>query len=295
MKTYFILGISLLLTLIPLAGCGHSEAPHNNTPSGVQSDDDQSSTSKNNTDSHGDHSKSSSSEQSDKTSPNHTPSATQSSNNQAPTTTKEVINQVNAALSTQTPVFLPTHVPISKGNSLTAAAHSETWYYRVNFLKADQPSAINTLKPTGDNTIATVTGTEYDSAANAQSHIENYTKVKETNVDLGHGIKGESDAGAGHFYVMWNEGRWCLRIDSPNDPNYQMKQYSDAKGLAKDVVSYLEDHMLNPPKDIGVISISTWNNAPKTTIQWQNHKVNYEVTASDPFTALNVAVSMKAQ
>ena len=113
-------------------------------------------------------------------------------------------------------------------------------------------------------------------------------------VDLGYHIKAARDAGLGHQILTWNEGRWCLRVDCPTDTAYQDKRYPDKKQLAKDIVAYLEKNMLPAPHDIGIITINIWNKNQGTTIAWQENKTVYQISSSDPMTALKVAVATKA-
>jgi hypothetical protein len=213
-----------------------------------------------------------------------------------PQTQQEALNKIKAVLKTRVPLILPTNVPVEKGHYLTAAATSETWYYKVNFYETDQPADIGSQKASKGNLIATVEGTEYKNAASAKEAINGYVQADTSQsgapiIDLGHNIKAIGDAGLGHGYLIWNEGRWCINLDSPNDPAYKNKKYPDSKQLAKNIVEYLNNHMLPAPQKIGVISINNWNNSQGTTIEWQYNEMVYKVWSQDPMTALKVAVA----
>ena len=93
----------------------------------------------------------------------------------------------------------------------------------------------------------------------------------------------------GHSYILWNEGRWSIKLDSPNDPTYQNKIYPDGLKLAQKIVAYLNDHTLPAPQKIGVITIHNWLQGPETTIEWQYHEMKYQVTSTDSIKAIEVA------
>ena len=216
-------------------------------------------------------------------------------------TQQEVLQQTKAVLSTKVPLKLPESVPVAKGECLTSAAVSQSWYYKASFYGTEQPAAVNSKDASKGKLIAAVEGTEYKNANSAKENINGYTQVdlsvanKDALVDLGHNIKAVEDAGCGHGYLSWNEGRWCVNVDSPNDPTYQNKTYPDSKKLAKNIVAYLDDHMLPVPEKIGLIAVNNWNNNMGAIISWQDNQMVYQVTSQDPMTALQVAVAMKSE
>ena len=214
-------------------------------------------------------------------------------------TQQNVLNQIRSALETKgkVPLMLPTGVPIEKGRYLTATTTSLATNYKVNLYETGQPAEMNSPAASKGTLIAAVEGTEYKDASGARNSISSYEKVDTSNygelLDLGHSIKAVGDAGLGHEHLVWNEGRWCIRLDSPIDPAYQNKEYPDNGKLAKNIVAYLENHMLPAPQKIGVISVSNWNRSLGTTVQWQNDRTVYQISSEDPMTALEVAVAMK--
>ena len=213
-------------------------------------------------------------------------------------TQQEIWKQINACLNTKVPLMLPTSVPAEKGRYLTAATTSQVQDYKVNLYETAQPAAINSEAASKGTLIATVGGTEYQDAAGAKDGVSEYEKVDLSTtdqiLDLGHNIKAAEDAGLGHQQLIWNEGRWCLRMDSPTDPAYKNKEYPDREQLAKNVVAYLEDHMLPAPQEVGIISINIWDHSYGTTVRWQQKQTVYQVSSPDPMTALKVAVAMKS-
>lgn len=133
---------------------------------------------------------------------------------------------------------------------------------------------------------------EYDSPEEAAAQIEGYEKVDQTNIDLGHGIKGLQEGAAGHEYLYWNEGRWLIKVDFPTDPQYKIEGYDGAEDMAKKVVDYLEKNYLPAPEDKGVITINGFKEHPETVVKWQKGKTVYTITSKEkePFDALETAV-----
>ena len=214
-----------------------------------------------------------------------------------------VLNQTRAALNTKGTEMLPAarrlpiSVPVTKGCSLTATTSSQPTHYQVKFCETSQPVEIDSPAASKGTLIATVEGIQYKNAASANENISGYEKVDASNSEelfnLGHNIKAVGDAGTGHKYLTWNEGRWCIKVDSPIDPAFQNKEYPDGKQLARNIVAYLEDHTLPAPQKIGVIQSVIWNQSYEATVQWQENQMVYQVTSEDPMTALKVAVAMK--
>jgi hypothetical protein len=132
----------------------------------------------------------------------------------------------------------------------------------------------------------------YASEEEAAGVFEGYTKNVQTNIDLGHGIKGFQEGAAGHEYLSWNEGRWLIRINFPTDTRYAIDGYEGASDLAREVVDYLENHYLPAPDEIGMIEINGFKDHPETVVKWQDGKTIYTITSvnDEPFEALNTAV-----
>ena len=215
----------------------------------------------------------------------------------APRTQQEALAPTRTALTTKVSVMLPASVPTDTGRYLTAATNSQATGYKVSFYETGEPSEINSQAASKGTLIATVEGTAYKDPASAQDNISGYEKVDTSTsaygdiLELGHNIKAVEGAGAGHQQLTWNEGRWCIRVDSPTDPAYKNKEYPDREQLAKSVVAYLDAHMLPAPQKIGVISINIWAWNYGATVEWQNHQTVYQVSSKNPMAALKVAVA----
>ncbi|MBU5671745.1 hypothetical protein [Paenibacillus brevis] len=134
--------------------------------------------------------------------------------------------------------------------------------------------------------------TQYSSKETAVNAIENYYEIEQTNVDLGHGIKGHAEGAAGHQYISWNEGKWLIEVNFPTDPEYAVDDYDNGEAMAKAIVSYLEDHFLPPPDERGKIQINGFREHPETIIQWQEGTKVYVIDqkTADPLDTLQIAV-----
>ena len=223
-----------------------------------------------------------------------------SSDTSSPQTQQETLKQVKTVLNTKVSLMLPKSLPVEKGHYLTATTASQAQDYKVNLYEVKQPAAINSKAASNGTLIATVEGTKYQNASSAKNSISAYEKVNvsgtDQTLDLGHNIKAVANAGLGHQQLTWNEGRWCLWVDSPSDSAYKNKEYPDGKQLAKNVVAYLENYMLPAPQDIGVIYIGDWDGNQvdnTTTINLQRNQTVYQIICADPVVALKVAVAMK--
>ena len=212
---------------------------------------------------------------------------------------QSVLRRTRATLDTKISRMLPAGVPVAKGY-LTSATSSQPTHYQVKFYETSQPAEINSPAALKGTLVATVEGTRYKDAAGAKGHVSSYEQVNLSDyasygklVNLGHGVKAGADVGTGHQCLTWNEGRWCLRVDSPTDPANQNKEYPDAKQLAENVVAYLEDHMLPAPQKIGVISMDIWGWNYGATVEWQENQTVYRIASEDPMTALKVAAAME--
>ncbi|MED4225420.1 hypothetical protein [Neobacillus cucumis] len=217
---------------------------------------------------------------------------TGSTNQKTPPKTKqEALNNIAMQLKTKVPLMMPKNVPVDAGKYLTATTTSQAWYYQIKLYESDIPVNINSQDAAKGTLIATVEGTEYKDIASAEKAINGYTQadISQNSIDLGQGIKGTMDGATGHSYILWNEGRWSINVDSPNDPTYQNKIYPNGLKLAQKIVAYLNDHTLPAPQKNGVITIRNWQQEPETTIEWQYHEMTYQITSPDPIKALEVA------
>lgn len=216
-----------------------------------------------------------------------------------PQTQQEVLNKVRKALNTNVTLALPKNVSLKSGKYLTAVASSSKSKYSVKLYQSSKPAAVNSKDASKGTLIAAITGAEMKNAEIAKESISGYIQgdtsdYGDDGVDLGHNIKGFWDCGCGHQSIIWNEGRWCIRVDGPTDKTYASKNYPDSKALAISVVAYLNKYMLPAPHTIGIINMSTWQNesSDRATVEWQNGKMVYQIDSSNPMAALETAAAM---
>ena len=213
-----------------------------------------------------------------------------------PTAQKDVLSSIKKSLNTGVPVILPESVSVQSGKYLTASVSSGKTGYGVKFYQTDKPAGINSESAASGTLIVEVTGTDMVSAEKANQSIldSGYIKEEESacTIDLGSNIKAAGEAGLGHQRIIWNEGRWCICVDSPTDTTMAGQQYPDGKVLAISTAAYLDRYMLPAPQKIGIISMSTWKSSGSASAEWQNGKNVYSIGSSDPMTVLETAVAM---
>ncbi|MBS2968001.1 hypothetical protein J9317_04415 [Metabacillus sp. KIGAM252] len=210
----------------------------------------------------------------------------------APSSPEQVINETSKLLKTRVPFTLPKTMPVSKGLHLTSKIKSDANSYEITFYQTEKPIPINNSKLntlSSDSKIATIKATEYKTEQEAADRVS-YQKAASTGnppIDLGHGIKGYSDAGAGSIFLHWNEGRWSFISKALNKP-----EKDSNKELAVKVVNFLEKQML-PPPDKGAVLLDGNNPYSRNNlVVWQDGNIVYEIEqANGAMTALEIAVA----
>ncbi|UOQ43325.1 hypothetical protein MUN89_15550 [Halobacillus salinarum] len=179
------------------------------------------------------------------------------------------------------------HEQADEENETSSDSHTDESKDAADSASSDQSNGNETgssssdQKNKDDQPINDVKKHTFETTQQAANEMKNYRQVTQTNIDLGHDIKGSSDAGAGHQYISWNEGNWLIELDYPTDPKYAPKKNADNKELAKKIVEYLDTHYLPAPKDKGVIKIRGFKDSPQTLIRWQVDNVIYEIKSSE--------------
>ncbi|WP_026695530.1 hypothetical protein [Peribacillus kribbensis] len=210
-------------------------------------------------------------------------------------TQDEVITKVKDELKMKN-TALPSSFPLEKSRQLSASIEeNEDQSYKVVFFETKGSVPINddSLTPDGNVPIAaTVSAKTYQdakSAAETFSDMNLDSIPEDMQVDLGHGIKGMEEGGAGHHHLSWQEGKWILHIDTISED--QM----DNAGIAKVMVNYLEDDMLPAPKDHGRVEAvyKPGGKSVHNVLSWQEGPVIYRIeTDKVPLDALKMAVSV---
>ncbi|MFC7394944.1 hypothetical protein [Scopulibacillus cellulosilyticus] len=211
------------------------------------------------------------------------------------TSPNNVIRKTMQSLNTSVPKMAPTQVPIDENTNLSAAIKSDTNSYNVIFMQTSKPTPINDSSlndVSSKNKIVEFGGKKYKSFNDAKKEIGDYINTGNNGrLNLGHGIKAGMEGSAGHANIMWNEGNWYINIDTLTENSIAKNQ----KGLAKNIVNYLENHSLPAPHSEGTITIFyNGNNNTLVKMKWQdNNKVYHLETKKDPMTFIKMATSFQ--
>ena len=154
-----------------------------------------------------------------------------------------------------------------------AMVMEETDSVEIQFYETEEPKLLNDPDLAGASKTALLTIQRFPSikAANEQIAFEQFDKIGGTQVDLGHGIIGYQDAGAGSLFTSWNEGRWAMVARTTTDTPKEGEQ------LARQTVSYLEEHTLPIPHEHGSLHVDI--NEQGSIIKWQKEELVYGLTA----------------
>lgn len=103
-------------------------------------------------------------------------------------------------------------------------------------------------------------------------------------VNLGYGITGTLNSGAGQKMLQWNEGNWTFTVRA------SAVQGQDPTATAQQVVSELEKVYLPAPQGHGV---GTFDIASGSyTLTWQKNNKVYQVTGTSPSDVISKAVNV---
>lgn len=154
-----------------------------------------------------------------------------------------------------------------------AMVMEETDIVEIQFYKTEEPKLLNDPALAEASKTALLTIQRFPSAeeANEQIAFQQFEKAEGIQVDLGHGITGYQDAGAGSLFTSWNEGRWAMAARTTTDNPEEGEQ------LARQTVAYLEEHTLPVPHEHGSLHVDV--NEQGSIIKWQKQEVVYSLTA----------------
>jgi len=168
-------------------------------------------------------------------------------------------------------IDMPTDFPVSEGSFLTAITKTDNDVITFNFYETSEKLAINDKAIEQDGTyIGQVTITKYDSKELAGEEIDQTVFDSGQAVDLGYGITGYQDAGAGSLFTSWNEGRWAMIARSLTE------KAEESLALAKETVEFLETNMLPVPKDYGYLHVDAEQTG--TMAKWQKEEYLFAMT-----------------
>jgi len=169
-------------------------------------------------------------------------------------------------------IKLPSEFPVTKGKYLTAITSLEQQKeVTFNFYETDREFAMNDskIKETG-HFVGQLIITKYSTSELASKEIDQTVFSNGEVVDLGHGIKGYQDAGAGSLFTSWNEGRWAIISRSTTENS------EESLANAKETVEFLETHMMPIPKQYGQLHIDAEDSG--SMAKWQKHNYVYTIT-----------------
>lgn len=290
MKKGTVLGM-LALSLI-LAGCGNnssksSASTSTSRTSAVKSDKKSSTTASSKVSSTSSNS-SSNEATSSSTSYSSSTSVSQKTNVQR-------LAQFNATLKSNmgTGIILPNNPGYSNENQKV-----NVWYegnaanFTIYYSSDSNGQEFNATNLKNVTSYATFTKKTYATASQAQSAV-NYRTIDTNNglptVNLGYGLTGTIDSGAGQKYLQWNEGRWSFTVHATAVNN------EDPTATAKTVVSLLEEYYLPAPntQGSGSFNVAVSNDQLNQTLTWQNNNVVYTIRANSIDTLIRMVATVK--
>lgn len=207
-------------------------------------------------------------------------------------TQEEVLEAVKEQIITDLDVVLPKSLPLSEDEHLTALTRGEKNSYSVVFYKSNEPISINNKELVNGSDAAKeiarlqVEKTSSKEEAKEKISFEDFSVQGGREVDLGHGITGYIDVGAGSAFTGWNEGRWSLTSRS------LISEEEKGVKLAKETVEFLESNTLPIPNKYGNIHLDTELNG--NLALWQNEDIVYTLDkVKHPMDMLKMLVEFK--
>ncbi|MGE7603575.1 hypothetical protein ACQKL5_13970 [Peribacillus sp. NPDC097675] len=168
-------------------------------------------------------------------------------------------------------IKLPSNFPVTKGKYLTAIASSTQNKASFTFYNTDKQLEINDpkIKKTGQ-LVGQLVITQYENEKAASEEIDQTVFKDGEAVELGHGITGYQDGGAGSLFTSWNEGRWAIIARSTTEKS------EESLATAKETVEFLETHMMPIPKKHGHLHIDAKHTG--SLAAWQKQNFVYRLT-----------------
>lgn len=176
----------------------------------------------------------------------------------------------------------------SQNDQTQSAADRST--ANANTLVTDNNSQSNQQATAQNNQNANKAQTkEFNNQTQAASYVTNqpgYTTGNQQGlptVNLGDGITGTLNSGAGQQMLQWDEGNWSFTVRA------SAVQGQDPTPTAKQIVNELQTVYLPAPQNHGV---GTFDIATNTyTLTWQKNNKVYSVSGSSPSDVIAKAVN----
>lgn len=187
-------------------------------------------------------------------------------------------------------VKLPEEVPVSADKQVSATVESDANYYEVTYFETEETLAINENELVDEGAVLRIIGRAYDTSEEANQQV-GYEEIQEgmPEVDLGYGITGYQDAGAGSVFTTWHEGRWSFTMRAAND---ELRR-GEGEELAIEIVNKLEGQTLPIPHENGAGILSSGKNDDVETnrLAWQDGDVLYEVYMNDALQLIDLVTN----
>lgn len=189
-------------------------------------------------------------------------------------------------------VLLPTTSGLSTSNGhlnvrYSGNADSYTIYYSVGYTD----KSLNDATLSSQIPYLVFNKKTYASQSAAAQAIRNYDLDTSglATVDLGHGIKGMIDAGAGQRYLTWKEGKWQLTVHAA------AVNGEDPLPTAQHIVALLEQYYLPAPDDrgTGTFEVSVGDGERPQVLTWMRGNVVYTMEAHSTDTLVQMAAGLK--
>ena len=157
----------------------------------------------------------------------------------------------------------------------------------VQFYRTEEPMVVDDPALANSQETAKLTIERFSSneEANEQIGFQDYEEVGGEPVDLGYGITGYQDAGAGSLFTSWNEGRWAMIARTTTDAS------ENGVELAQRTVSFLEEHTLPIPHEHGSLHLDVKEQG--SLVKWQKGELVYTLAAATNDELLEWAVLFK--
>lgn len=201
-----------------------------------------------------------------------------------------ILDEAKDKIASSFEVKLPSVITVSDEKYLAATVDSDALYYEVAYFETDVFTESNDAVLMQQTPMMIVKGTAYDSAKEAHEQI-GYEPIQEgmPEIDLGDGITGYQDAGAGSSFITWHEGRWSFMMRARNDEN----GVAAGKELAREVVERLSKQLLPPPHEngAGLFSANDSDAVETNRLAWQEEHIVYEVYMSDALRLIDVVTN----
>lgn len=163
---------------------------------------------------------------------------------------------------------------------------SKTIYYSVG----DQAEAFNAASLQNEYPYATLTETTYannDAAAGQVNYQQNAAGLP--TADLGSGVTGTIDAGAGQRYLHWNKGQWSFLVHAA------AVNGEDPVATGKQIVTWANQYALPDARGAAELEVGTSFAALNQKFTWQVGNKIYQVQAHSAETAMKMIASMKTE